>query len=302
MLELLEKCGLCPRNCQVNRTREEKGFCKAGYNPRVARAALHFWEEPCISGSSGSGTVFFSYCSLGCVFCQNYEISQEHIGQDITIERLSTVFLELQQQGAHNINLVTPTHYVPQIIEALRSAKSKGLTIPIVYNSSGYETVETIKLLDKHIDIYIPDMKYFDEKYSGKYSYAPDYFKVASKAIEEMVRQVGPPVFDNSGLMKKGVVIRHLMLPGLMFDSKKVIDYLYRKYGNDVYLSIMNQYTPLKNVKEYTELNRTLNPGHYEALVEYAAALGIENAFVQEGETAKESFIPPFKSDSMGNS
>lgn len=294
MLELLEKCRLCPRDCKVNRKQEKKGFCRAGYYPRVARAALHFWEEPCISGSRGSGTVFFSYCSLGCVFCQNYEISREHIGQDITIERLGRIFLELQQQGAHNINLVTPTHYVPQIIKALRSAKSNGLIIPVVYNSSGYETVETIRLLEKHIDIYIPDMKYFDEKYSQKYSHAPDYFKIAVKAVEEMVRQVGPPVFDSNGLMLKGVIVRHLMIPGLMFDSKKVIDYLYKTFGNHIYLSIMNQYTPLKSVKEYPELNRTLNPGHYEALIEYAAGLGIENAYIQEGETAKESFIPPF--------
>jgi len=294
MLELLEKCRLCPRDCKVNRKQEKKGFCRAGYYPRVARAALHFWEEPCISGSRGSGTVFFSYCSLGCVFCQNYEISREHIGQDITIERLGRIFLELQQQGAHNINLVTPTHYVPQIIKALRSAKSNGLIIPVVYNSSGYETVETIRLLEKHIDIYIPDMKYFDEKYSQKYSHAPDYFKIAVKAVGEMVRQVGPPVFDSNGLILKGVIVRHLMIPGLMFDSKKVIDYLYKTFGNHIYLSIMNQYTPLKSVKEYPELNRTLNPGHYEALIEYAAGLGIENAYIQEGETAKESFIPPF--------
>ncbi|NLD45911.1 MAG: radical SAM protein [Clostridiaceae bacterium] len=293
-MELLEKCRLCPRDCKVNRKQEKKGFCRAGYYPRVARAALHFWEEPCISGSRGSGTVFFSYCSLGCVFCQNYEISREHIGQDITIERLGRIFLELQQQGAHNINLVTPTHYVPQIIKALRSAKSNGLIIPVVYNSSGYETVETIRLLEKHIDIYIPDMKYFDEKYSQKYSHAPDYFKIAVKAVGEMVRQVGPPVFDSNGLILKGVIVRHLMIPGLMFDSKKVIDYLYKTFGNHIYLSIMNQYTPLKSVKEYPELNRTLNPGHYEALIEYAAGLGIENAYIQEGETAKESFIPPF--------
>lgn len=212
------------------------------------------------------------------------------------MERLSDVFLGLQGQGAHNINLVTPTHYVPQIVEALKLAKIKGLNIPVVYNSSGYETVNTINLLDGFIDIYLPDLKYYDEKYAIRYSQAPDYFNLASRAIAAMVEQVGAPVFDDGGLMKKGVIIRHLMLPGLLFDSKKIIDYVYKTYGNKVYLSIMNQYTPLKSVVNYPEINKTLNPAVYESLIQYASGLGVENAFVQEGETAKESFIPPFNS------
>ena len=300
MLTILEKCMLCPRNCQVDRKQGEKGFCHAGYDPRIARAALHFWEEPCISGSKGSGAVFFSHCSLKCVFCQNYEISQQDAGREVTIEQLGGIFLDLQKQGAHNINLVTPTHYVPQIIEALKLAKSKNLKIPIVYNSSGYETVQTIKLLQNFVDIYLPDLKYFDSKYSERYSQAPEYFYIASKAIDEMVSQVGPPVFDHNGLMKKGVIVRHLMLPGLLFDSKKIVDHLRKTYGNRIYLSIMNQYTPLKNISGYPEIDRTLPSAHYESFVQYAIRQGIGNAFIQEGDTAKESFIPSFNSDYSG--
>lgn len=224
MLELLENCKLCPRSCGVNRLNGKRGFCGALDKVRVARAALHYWEEPCISGEVGSGTVFFSYCTLKCVFCQNYNISQCEWGKEITIERLAEIFIELQEKGALNINLVTPTHYVPQIIEALRIAKDKGLKLPIIYNSSGYEKVETIKLLKGYIDVYLPDMKYFDTKYSTKYSKASSYFEYAKEAIKEMVNQVGEVEFDKNGIIKKGVIIRHLMLPGLLFDSKKIID------------------------------------------------------------------------------
>ena len=293
-MELLENCKLCPRNCGANRLNGKRGFCGAGDKIRVARAALHYWEEPCISGDIGSGTVFFSHCTLKCVFCQNYNISQCEWGKEITIERLAEIFIELQEKGALNINLVTPTHYVAQMIEAIKIAKSKGLKLPIIYNSSGYEKVETIKLLKGYIDVYLPDMKYFDTKYSSKYSKAKDYFKYAREAIDEMVNQVGEVKFDENGIVIKGVIIRHLMLPGLLFDSKKIIDHIYNTYGDKVYISIMNQYTPLENVKEYPEINRPLNQKHYEALIDYALKIGVKNGFIQEEGTDSESFIPLF--------
>lgn len=240
-MKLLEECRLCPRDCGANRLNGKRGFCGAGDKIRVARAALHYWEEPCISGNIGSGTVFFSHCTLKCVFCQNYNISQCEWGKEITIERLAEIIIELQEKGALNINLVTPTHYVAQIIEAIKIAKSNGLKLPIIYNSSGYEKVETIKLLKGYIDVYLPDMKYFDTKYSSKYSKAKDYFKYAREAIDEMVNQVGEVKFDENGIVQRGVIIRHLMLPGLLFDSKKIIDYIYNTYGDKVYISIMNQ-------------------------------------------------------------
>ena len=294
MLELLENCKLCPRNCGANRLKEKRGFCGALDKVKVARAALHYWEEPCISGNVGSGTVFFSHCTLKCVFCQNYNISQCEWGKEITIERLSEIFLELQEKGALNINLVTPTHYVPQIIEALKIAKSKGLKLPIIYNSSGYEKVETIKLLKGYIDVYLPDIKYFDSKYSSKYSKANSYFELAIEAIKEMVNQVGEVEFDKDGIIKKGVIIRHLMLPGLLFDSKKIIDNIYKNFGDKVYISIMNQYTPLENVEDYPELNKSLNKKHYDSIIDYALNIGVKNGFIQEDGTDKESFIPLF--------
>lgn len=294
MISLLENCSLCPRNCGVNRLSEKRGFCGAGDKIRVARAALHYWEEPCISGNIGSGTVFFSYCTLKCVFCQNHNISQCSFGKEISIDRLGEIFIELQEKGALNINLVTPTHYVPQIIEAIRVARNKGLNIPIIYNSSGYEKVETIKLLKGYIDVYLPDMKYFDSKYSVKYSKAKDYFSYAKEAIDEMINQVGDVKFDENGIIKKGVIIRHLMLPGLLFDSKKIVDYIHKAYGNKVYISLMNQYTPLEHVKDYPEINKPLNQNHYEALIDYSLDIGVEKGFIQEEGTAKESFIPLF--------
>lgn len=254
------------------------------------------WEEPCISGENGSGTVFFSGCSMRCVFCQNYNIANGKIGKKISIERLSDIFIELQQKNAANINLVTPTHYVIHIIEALKLAKVKGLKIPIVYNSSGYESVETLKLLNGIIDIYLPDFKYFSSKLSEKYSNVKDYFDVAKLAIDEMVRQRKKAIFidnDENNLMRSGVIVRHLLLPTHLEDSKKVIKYLYEKYGNDIYISIMNQYTPMPNVK-YDELNQKVSNKEYEQLVNYAIELGVENGFIQEGKTASDSFIPQF--------
>lgn len=299
MIERLEACRLCPRECGVDRLHGQVGFCKATDGIRIARAALHYWEEPCISGEKGSGTVFFSHCTLKCVFCQNHEISTSGRGKVVSVERLATIFLELQEKGANNINLVTPTHYVPQIIMALQIAKNKGLTLPIVYNSSGYEKVETLKALEGYVDIYLPDFKYFKEKYAKKYSFAPEYFEFAKKALDEMVRQIGEPKFDENGIMLKGVIVRHLMLPGLLFDSKKIVDYLYNTYGNRIYISLMNQYTPLEQVKDYPELNRVLSPSHYDYLVDYAVDLGVENGYIQEGETNKESFIPPFNEEGV---
>ena len=293
----LTNCNLCPRRCGVDRTAGETGFCGASDRVKIARSALHFWEEPCISGKNGSGTVFFSHCTLKCRFCQNYEISTCSRGYEISEETLCEKFLDLQSQGANNINLVTPTHFVPQIISALDMAKRRGLTIPIVYNTSGYENIETLKMLDGYIDIYMPDMKYYDDKYSIKYSAAPKYFEIAKAAIHEMFNQVSYPVFDEHNIMQKGVIVRHLMLPGLLFDTKKLMDYLYSAYGNSIYISLMSQYTPLPHVKDFPELDRKLNMKHYEAMVDYCAELGIENAFIQEGEAADESFIPPFNEE-----
>lgn len=291
---MLETCTLCPRECNVNRLDGKKGYCKETAEVMVARAALHMWEEPCISGEKGSGTVFFSGCPMGCVFCQNKNIASGAIGKQISIERLAEIFLELQQKGAANINLVTPTHYIVAIVEAIKLAKKNGLTIPIVYNSSGYERVSSLKMLEGLIDIYLPDMKYADDVLSSRYSKAKDYFSYAKDAIEEMVRQVGPPEFDEEGMMTKGVIVRHLALPGCAEDSKQIIRYLYEKYGNTIYVSIMNQFTPLKGLEGYPEINRVLSEEEYDELVDYAIELGVENGFVQEGETAKESFIPAF--------
>lgn len=294
MNELLNKCMLCSRNCGVNRNNNELGFCKMGKDLMVARAALHFWEEPIISGEKGSGTVFFSGCNLKCVFCQNFQISTNNFGKKITTERLSEIFLELQSQGANNINLVTPTHFIPQIIEAITLAKAKGLNLPIVYNSSGYEKIETIKLLKGYIDIYLPDFKYFDDRYAIKYSKCPNYFEYASKSIAEMISQTGKPVFNSEGLLVKGTIVRHMMLPGLLEDSKKIIHYLVENYNDNIFISIMNQYTPTNNIQKYPEINCTVSNEEYDSLIDYAIDIGIKNGFMQEGETQKTSFIPEF--------
>ena len=262
------------------------------------------WEEPCISGTEGSGAVFFCGCPLRCIFCQNRKITLEHrnkgihAGKAVSIFRLKEIFLELQQQGANNINLVTGTHYLPQIIPAIRLAKSEGLMIPIVYNTGGYEKVETLRLLEGLVDIYLPDMKYASSQLSEEYSNAPDYFEVTSRAIEEMVRQTGECKFDERGMMQTGVLVRHLILPGSTEDSKAVLDYLWKKYGNKIYISIMNQYTPVGEIKTHPVLNRKVTKREYKKVVNYALSLGWENGFIQEGETAKESFIPGF--DGMG--
>ena len=290
------ECRLCPRNCGVDRSRTV-GVCGQSDKLYVARAALHMWEEPCISGESGSGTVFFSGCNLGCVYCQNREISSEHKGFEITSDRLAEIFLELQNKGANNINLVTPTHYVPHIIKALDAVK--GLDIPIVYNCGGYESVDTLKMLDGYIDIYLPDFKYADSVLAKKYSKAENYPIHAKRAIDEMVRQVGGCEFDENGMMKRGIIIRHLVLPSYTDNSKRVIEYLYNTYGDDIYMSIMNQYTPLEIVLKYPEINRKVTESEYDEVLDFAVEIGVENAFVQEGGTVSESFIPLFDGEGV---
>lgn len=292
-------CTLCPRECGAHRELGERGFCGANGTLRVARAALHFWEEPCISGEEGSGTVFFSGCCLKCVFCQNYEISSENAGKEITVSRLAEIFLELQEKGANNVNLVTPTHYVPQIIEALDRAKGEGLSLPVVYNTSGYEKVETLRMLEGMVDVWLPDFKYKSSDYARRYSGAADYFPTACAALEEMVRQAGEPVFNEKGIMTRGVIVRHLMLPGLAGDTKAVLRYLYERYGDSIYISIMNQYTPLPRASAFPGLDRKLTDEEYQEAVDYAISLGVENGFIQEGETAEESFIPPFDNEGV---
>lgn len=327
----MEDCTLCPRECHADRKGGKWGYCGQTDEIRAARAALHYWEEPCISGKRGSGAVFFSGCVLRCVYCQNREIAwlcarsgSTACGKEISGERLAEIFLELQEKHANNINLVTPTHFAPQIAEAIRLARSQGLRLPVVYNTGSYEKVETLKSLNGLVDIYLPDLKYASRHLAERYSNAPDYFERASEAIAEMVRQTGEPVFgpeeesggagilngpekrgegmgslnesrENEGcrLMKKGVIVRHLVLPGSVADSKRIIHYLHETYGNRIYISVMNQYTPM-GLADFPELNRKVRRREYEKVVDYALALGVENGFIQEGGTAEESFIPAF--------
>lgn len=292
MNDILKCCTLCPRNCKVNRY-ETVGFCNSTDKVKLAYYSLHQWEEPVISGSNGSGTVFFSHCNLKCVFCQNKKISTGGYGKEISNERLKEIFLELQDKGAHNINLVTPTHYVPEIVEVLQEIKGKDLKIPVVYNTSSYENVKTIEMLENLVDIYLADLKYYQNELGCKYSNCRNYFEVASKAIEAMYRQTGPfKIVD--GLMLQGVIVRVLVLPGHVDDSKKIIKYLYETYGNNIIISIMNQYTPIDVIDKYPNLNRKLSVDEYEEIIDYACDLGMEKAFVQEGETQDKSFIPDF--------
>lgn len=291
----MSACILCPRMCRANRLAGVFGYCGETAEVVVARAALHMWEEECISGKKGSGTVFFSGCNMRCIFCQNYRISRDKDGKVITVERLAEIFLKLKGQGAHNINLVTPTHYVPQIIEALKLAKKEGLGLPVVYNTSGYERVETLRMLRGYVDIYLPDFKYMDEGLAGEYSHAPDYPMYAKQALEEMVSQTGAFQMDEeTGLLKKGVVVRHLVLPGKVRNSKEVISYLHETYGNRILISIMKQYTPMPQVENHSLLGRRVTKREYNKVVDYALEIGVECGYVQEGEAARESFIPEF--------
>lgn len=336
--EAYKNCNLCARRCGIDRY-FCTGYCGSSAELKAARAALHFWEEPCISGKSGSGAVFFEGCSLGCVFCQNYKLAHPQINAvkkdpqinspsdcnikkvqktvnsvSINAEKLSELFLKLEAQGANNINLVTPTHYVPHIINAIELAKSRGIKIPFVYNTGTFETIETVKMLDGLIDVYMPDLKYYSSDISAKYSNAPGYFETASQAIEEMYRQVGKNEFstdidrhrdstpdankdgmENVKIMKRGVLVRHMMLPGCVNDSKKVLEYLQKTYHDSIYISIMSQYTPLhENLAEYPELDKKVSMKRYERLLDYAVSIGIVNAYIQEEPVSEESFIPEF--------
>ena len=326
----MENCILCPRKCGVNRLHGQVGVCGQTADLKVARADLHMWEEPCISGTRGSGAVFFAGCSFRCVFCQNHNIAAGDAGKIITVDRLTEIFLELQAKGANNINLVTAGHFVPQVIRALERAKKAGLKLPVVYNTSAYEEVETLRMLEGYVDIYLPDLKYVDNCLSRNYSHASDYFEKAKAAIGEMVRQVGDMEFREewseaereSGkiwfperkitekigideyqerseqgemlVMTKGVIVRHLLLPGCTKDSKAVIKYLLETYGDRIFISIMNQYTPLPHVASYPELMKKVTPEEYEEVLDFAIENGIENGFLQEGGAAEESFIPEF--------
>ena len=289
-----ENCLLCPRKCGINRRTGQTGVCGVSSEIKVARAALHYWEEPCISGKKGSGAVFFSGCSLHCVFCQNREISDGKAGKVISKERLSDIFMELAVKGANNINLVTPGQYIPDIVWAVNDAKSRGMKLPIIYNTSGYENVTELKLLEGIVDVYLPDFKYMDSTLSAMYSRAKDYPSVAKQALSEMVRQQPDVVIDDAtGLIQKGVIVRQLLLPGHVNDAKAVLKYLYDTYHDHVYISMMSQFTPIA-LEDYPEINRTVTKREYERLVNYALEIGITNAFIQEGDVAKDSFIPAF--------
>lgn len=289
-----ENCLLCPRKCGINRSTGQTGVCGVSSEIKVARAALHYWEEPCISGKRGSGAVFFSGCSLHCVFCQNREISDGKAGKVISKERLSDIFIELADKGANNINLVTPGQYIPDIVWAVNDAKSRGMKLPIIYNTSGYENVTELKLLEGIVDVYLPDFKYMDSTLSAMYSRAKDYPSVAKQALSEMVRQQPDVVIDDAtGLIQKGVIVRQLLLPGHVNDAKAVLKYLYDTYHDHVYISMMSQFTPIA-LEDYPEINRTVTKREYERLVNYALEIGITNAFIQEGDVAKDSFIPAF--------
>lgn len=283
---------LCPRKCKVNRYKNT-GFCGLNYKIKVALAKPFFYEEPPVSGNNGSGTIFFSGCNLKCCFCQNMKISKYNKGKYISIKRLAEIMLELQKKHVHNINLVTPTMYIPSIIKAIKKAKKMGLTIPIIYNSSGYENIDAIKLLNGYIDIYLPDFKYFDDKLANKYSKANNYLLNAKLSLKEMVRQTGPCIFDKNGLIKKGTIVRHLMLPNYKDDTKRILDYLYQTYHDNIYISIMNQYTPNEYV-EFKELKKPIEEKDYDEIIAYALDIGIKNAFCQVGGTVSESFIPEF--------
>lgn len=297
--ELLERCILCPRECGANRLAGEKGFCGADARVKLARAALHLWEEPCLVGDKGSGAVFFSGCGLRCVYCQNYEIAAAAAGEYVEISRLAEIFLELQDQGAANINLVTASHYVPQTAEAVRRARARGLSLPVVYNSGGYEKPETLRLLEGLVDIWLPDYKYRSRELALRYSKAPDYPERAAEALDEMVRQSGEAVFAPDGRMLRGVIVRHLVLPGQKEDSKEAVRFLRQRYGDRIYVSLMRQYTPLPRMAAWPELNRRVTTYEYRQVVELALELGLTKGYMQRGEAARESFIPAFNGEGV---
>ena len=294
-MQELEKCKICPHNCGVNRLNGNIGRCKSNGNIKLAMASIHNFEEPCISGENGSGTVFFSNCNMNCVFCQNYKISQQGLGREISIEELAEIFIDEQNKNAENINLVTPTMYVYHIIEAIKIAKNKGLKIPIVYNSNGYENVETIKKLDGYIDIYLPDLKYYDDDLAFKYSGVKNYFENATSAIKEMYNQVGSPVLDENGMMKKGLIIRHLVLPNNLQNSKDVLKWINDNIDKKVFVSVMAQYFPTNRAKEFPEINRKLTKEEYEEIENYLYSLDLDNGYIQELGEHEEEYVPDFE-------
>ena len=294
MLEILEQCTICPHNCGINRLNNQIGRCKSKDTVKIALYSTHNFEEPCISGKKGSGTVFFSNCNLNCVFCQNYEISQEGKGIEITINRLAEIFLEQQEKDVENINLVTPTSYVPQIIEAIKLARKQGLKLPIVYNTNGYEKVETLKMLDGYIDIYLPDFKYSDNKLAKRLSKVDNYFEITTEALKEMYRQTGKAIFDDRGIMKKGMIIRHLVLPNHILNSRRVLKWI-NDNMNDVYVSIMAQYFPTYKAKEIEDINRKLTKEEYEQIENYLYRLNLENGYIQELGEHEEEYVPKWE-------
>ena len=297
--EHYRSCRLCPRNCGANRLGGHPGVCGVGSEMRIARAALHFWEEPCISGRTGSGAVFFCGCPLHCVYCQNAEISAGAGGVAVTVEELKETMLSLEQQGAHNINLVTAGHYTPSVAAALKAARAEGLHIPVVWNSSGYEKVQTLRMLDGLVDVYLPDFKYTDSATAAAWSHAPDYPERAKEAAAEMFRQTGPVKYDEHGLLVKGVLVRHLLLPGHVSQAREAVEYLLETYGKDIGLSLMSQYTPMPRVKDDPLLGRRVTAREYERLLHFALEHGLENGYMQEGEAAEESFIPSFNGEGV---
>lgn len=291
---MLDNCQLCARNCKVNRIQENKGYCNCDDKVKIALASVHKFEEPCISGKNGSGTIFFSNCNLNCVYCQNYEISQKGYGKEITSKRLAEIFIEQQERGVNNINLVTPTMYAYQIIEAIKMAKKNGLIIPIVYNTNSYENVETIKMLKGYVDIYIPDLKYYSNSLSEKYSNAPNYFDVATKAIKEMKKQIGKYEFDDNGIMKKGIIIRHLVLPNYLQNSKNILKWIKENMSEDIYVSVMAQYFPTYKAKDVDKLNRKLTMKEYKEIENYLYTLNFKNGYIQELGKHEEEYVPTF--------
>lgn len=291
----LTKCKICPHECNINRNEGKIGRCKSKDKVKIALYSTHDFEEPCISGKKGSGTVFFSNCNLNCIFCQNYEISQEGKGKEIEIEELAEIFLKQQKRKVENINLVTPTSYVPQIIEAIKIAKNKGLNIPIVYNTNGYEKVETLRMLEGYIDIYLPDLKYYYNELAKKYSKIDNYFEIATKALKEMQRQVGSSIFDENGIMKKGMIIRHLVLPNNIENSKKVLKWIKENMEDDTYVSIMAQYFPTYKAKGNNELNRKLTKTEWEEIEKYIEKLEIKNGYIQELGDHEEEYVPKWE-------
>ena len=295
-VKILEKCAICPHNCGINRLNNQIGRCKSKDTVKVALYSTHNFEEPCISGKKGSGTVFFSNCNMNCVFCQNYEISQQGKGKEISIEELADVFIKQQEKDVENINLVTPTSYVPQIIEAIKIARKNGLKLPIVYNTNGYEKVETLKMLEGYVDIYLPDFKYSDDDLGKRLSKVDNYFEIVTEALKEMYRQTGKAVFNGEGVMQKGMIIRHLVLPNHILNSRRVLKWI-NENMHDVYVSVMAQYFPTYKAKEIDDINRKLTKEEYEQIENYLYRLDLENGYIQELGEHEEEYVPHWEFD-----